>query len=46
MSELHVRKYPRKCQCGVILELDSEYIAHDCDYYPADIMEHDSIWDK
>jgi hypothetical protein len=27
-----------------MLDTDSEYIAHDCDYYPADIMERDELW--
>ena len=39
-------EYPNKCTCGVILDTDSDYIAHDCDYYPADVMTRDSIWDK
>jgi hypothetical protein len=33
-----------KCWCGVTLDTDSERIAHDCDYYPADIMERDELW--
>lgn len=43
MSE---RKYPKKCWCGVTLELDSEFIAHDCDYYPIDILERDELWES
>ena len=39
-------KYTGKCQCGVMLDTDSDFIAHDCDYYPADIMTRESIWDK
>lgn len=34
-----------KCKCGMELTDDKEYIIHDCDYYPADILERDSIWD-
>jgi hypothetical protein len=35
-----------KCWCGVTTHSDRERVEHDCDYYPADIMERDSIWDK
>jgi hypothetical protein len=35
-----------KCWCGITTHSDKERIEHDCDYYPADIMERDSIWDK
>ena len=41
-----MKEYPNKCKCGVTLDTDSDYISHDCDYYPADIMEKDNIWDK
>lgn len=36
--------FPSKCTCGITIDTDAELIAHDCDYYPADIMEHDEIW--
>ena len=35
-----------KCKCGVELTDDKELIIHDCDYYPADILERDSLWDN
>ena len=35
-----------KCKCGVMLDTDSEVIAHDCDYYPIDILERDELWIK
>jgi len=35
-----------KCKCGTELTDDKEFIVHDCDYYPADILEHDSFWDN
>ena len=33
-----------KCKCGVTLDTDAEIIAHDCDYYPADILEPETFW--
>ena len=33
-----------KCWCGEITYTDMERIAHDCDYYPADILERDELW--
>jgi hypothetical protein len=33
-----------KCECGVMTYTDGDRISHDCDYYPADIMEHDNFW--
>jgi hypothetical protein len=41
-----MKEYPIKCSCGVMLDTDSDRIAHDCDYYPADIMNKESIWNK
>ena len=39
MSEKEV-----KCWCGEITYSDSDRIAHDCDYYPIDILERDEFW--
>ena len=33
-----------KCKCGVILDTDAERIAHDCDYYPHDLIARDELW--
>lgn len=33
-----------KCQCGVTLYSDKEWVGHDCDYYPADILERNELW--
>jgi hypothetical protein len=41
-----MNEYPIKCWCGVMLDTDSERIAHDCNYYPADIMERDELWNQ
>ena len=29
-----------------MLDTDSDFITHDCDYYPTDVIARDSIWDK
>jgi hypothetical protein len=36
--------YPMKCKCGAMIDTEGENIAHDCDYYPADIMAHEELW--
>jgi len=33
-----------KCKCGEITYSDADRMAHDCDYYPHDIMVREELW--